>query len=128
VVMVLVAVLLGLASCGSSTASPGKVICPSADKFSCYYAGTDSPVRGPHSIDGYRVVGVLPNYCTQKSQRCTGEGAVSMFYAAKSAPGSHPTGEYLEWNIRGGGPDSKLATYVTQAKEQSSDFGQLPRG
>jgi hypothetical protein len=128
VVMTLVAVLLGTASCGSAAASPGKVICPSSDKFSCYYAGTDAPVRGPRSIDGYRVVGVLPAYCTQKSQRCGGEGGFALFFGPKSVKGPHPTGEYIEWNIRGGGPNSKLATYVTQAEEHRSEFGQLPGG
>jgi len=121
----------GLAGCSSApppTASRSTAVCPSADRFSCYFLKSNTPVRGPRTIDGYRVVGVLPAYCTQRSKRCTSGGAVAQFYDPKIAEGSHPTGEYLEWSIRDGGPDTKLATYVTLAEEQSHDFGQLPKG
>jgi hypothetical protein len=113
-------------ACSSPTASPGKVVCPSSDRFSCYYPHTDSPVRGPRTIDGYRVVGVLPAYCTQKSKRCSAGDVIAGYNDPTVAKGSHPTGEYLEWNIRGGGRDGKVATYVSLAQELTHDFGQLP--
>jgi hypothetical protein len=51
-----------------------------------------------------------------------------MYYDPKTTKGSHPTGEYLEWNIRNGGRDSRLATYVPLSEVQTHDFGQLPKG
>ncbi len=120
--------LLGFTGCGSTAASQGKVICPNTDKYGCYFQGTDWPVRGPRTISGYKVVGVLPAYCTQRSGLCTDEGVVSSYYPIDWAPGSHPDGEYLEWRIRGAGHDTMLATYVTVAEEQSHNFGRLPAG
>jgi hypothetical protein len=52
--------------------------------------------------------------------------AVALFYDPKFAEGSHPTGEFLEQNMWDGGPDSKLATYVTLSEGQSHEFVRLP--
>jgi hypothetical protein len=122
--------IIGLAGCDSSTpiASQGKVTCPTSDQYSCYYSGTNTPVRGPRTIDGYQVVGRLPKYCTQKSQRCSAGDAIAMFYFSGSPAGSHPTGEYLEWTIRDGGRAKKLATYIPKAEMETGNFGQLPKG
>jgi hypothetical protein len=53
---------------------------------------------------------------------------VGTYYNPEAAPGSHPTGEYLEWSVRTDGRDMKLAIYVPLTKEQTHNFGQLPRG
>jgi hypothetical protein len=51
-----------------------------------------------------------------------------MFYDPKVVSGTHPTGEYLEWNIHNGGRDRRLAIYIPLADEQTHEFGQLPKG
>jgi hypothetical protein len=113
---------------GTTSASPGKVVCPSADRFSCYYPSSDTPVRGPYTIDGHRVVGRLPSYCTQKTKRCVAGDTVAVFSDPETVTSPQPTGEYLEWSIRKCGRDSRLATYIPLAQEQTHEFGQLPKG
>jgi hypothetical protein len=123
-------VMLGviMTACASTRTSQNRVICPSADRFSCYYSSSGAPVRGPRTIDNHRVVGRLPSYCTQKTDRCVAGSAVSLFYDTKIVKGPHPTGEYLEWNIRNGGRDTRLAVYVPLSEVQTHEFGQLPKG
>jgi hypothetical protein len=52
---------------------------------------------------------------------------VAEFYDTKVATRPHPTGEYIEWSIRGGGGFGKVATYVP-VSEEIGDLGQLPKG
>jgi hypothetical protein len=102
---------IGLTACGSSSsASRGKIVCPSSDKFSCYYSGSNSPVHGPRTLDGYRVVGHLPKYCTVTPSRCNPTGAVTFYDGA-------PPGEYLQWQIRSSGADRIVVVYITKSEE-----------
>jgi hypothetical protein len=52
---------------------------------------------------------------------------VAELYDTKVTTGSHPTGEHLEWSIRGGGSFGKVATYVP-VSEENGELGQLPKG
>jgi hypothetical protein len=112
---------IGFTACGSSAASPGKVVCPTTDKYSCYYSGSNGPVHGPRTVNGNRVVGLLPKYCTEKASSCSPTGIGSFFE-------SGPPGEYLGWQIRKSGPGKVVEVYITKAEEQTRDLNLPPTG
>ncbi len=122
----LTVVAIGLAACGSSSATPGraslgKVVCPSSDKYSCYYLRTNSPVSGPLTVDGHRVVGLLPTFCKTEPNRCSPTGVASFFEKG-------PPGEYLGWKIRKTGPGNVVEVYITKAEEMTRNFRTPPTG
>ena len=101
----LVAALLSLTGCSSaSSGSPGlgKIICPTGDKYSCYYSKTSNPVHGPKTYAGEKVVGVLPKRCAV-STNCQLVGYTANYHAVcpPSCPGAIPAEEYEVWRIGG---------------------------
>ena len=116
VVVVMALAGFGGAACGSSTpsVSQGRVVCPSTDRYSCYYSATNAPVHGPKSVAGVRVIGELPKRCTVTGS-CRVVSYTGAYHAVcpPTCAAPVPPQEYEIWQVGKSGSGDFVAIYST---------------